>query len=789
LSERPSRYQRNLNLESSPQQANDLSDAFDLSKFFILLKKSLIWFVLFITICVAAVFLYLRYTNVKYQSTAELKLNKRSEASLFGFPTVSEESSNLNSLSGEVELIRSKLFLKEVVKQLPLDVTYELIGRFKNEERYKYIPFLLSYETECVNSTSFFVEIVDQNNFRISNDPESEKWISGSFGKPVRFNGCNYLLKKTGNFFADQTMFISIKNEEQVLDYLESKLQVAPENLNANTIRIAFEDYNPYKVQDIVQTISELYTDYSREQKNKANQLKITFLNTQLSEIESVLENYESYIESFTLKNKTSNPSRDLNEVIDQIINIDSTIYSIKYQKTNLQELKNNLQQDSINKLIIFNGTFNDQINKLITEYRDVADRLALAEMRYKGESQVIDEAKRELNLIDDRLKQAIAYSFETLDKQLERANQRKGNLISTFNELPAKSNELNQKMRFYSIYEELYLSLMQKKTEFQIAKAGTLAEVVILTPANYPRSSIGPSPKTLYIGSVILGVILCFVFLILRYLLYDQIISLTELERITRLPIVGTINRVRSGLAKKSGVLVFDKPRSQISENFRALRTGLNFMGMNKKEQVIAVTSSVSGEGKTFIAVNLAAVLSLSNKKVIILDLDMRKPRTQYAFNIEKNDEGISAILSGNASWEACVQKTQNENLHLIPSGVIPPNPAELLESEYFEQLISSLKDSYDIIILDTPPIGLVSDGIIALKHSNQSLYIVRSDYSKRGFIRDLHRNVELNQLKNISIVFNAAKNNKGGYGYYQDYYDESSKSLSNLKKIFNIG
>ena len=274
-----------------------------------------------------------------------------------------------------------------------------------------------------------------------------------------------------------------------------------------------------------------------------------------------------------------------------------------------------------------------------------------------------------------------------------------------------------------------------------------------------------------------------------MRYLLYDQIISLTELERITRLPIVGTINRVRSGLAKKSGVLVFDKPRSQISENFRALRTGLNFMGMNKKEQVIAVTSSVSGEGKTFIAVNLAAVLSLSNKKVIILDLDMRKPRTQYAFNIEKNDEGISAILSGNASWEACVQKTQNENLHLIPSGVIPPNPAELLESEYFEQLISSLKDSYDIIILDTPPIGLVSDGIIALKHSNQSLYIVRSDYSKRGFIRDLHRNVELNQLKNISIVFNAAKNNKGGYGYYQDYYDESSKSLSNLKKIFNIG
>jgi capsular exopolysaccharide synthesis family protein len=199
-------------------------------------------------------------------------------------------------------------------------------------------------------------------------------------------------------------------------------------------------------------------------------------------------------------------------------------------------------------------------------------------------------------------------------------------------------------------------------------------------------------------------------------------------------------------------------------------------------------VSSSTSGEGKTFVSVNLAAVLALSGKKTVILDLDMRKPRAQYAFNVNTNELGISAILSGAASWQQCIHKSQNDNLHLIPSGAIPPNPAELLESTYFNQLLEELKLHYDIVILDTPPIGLVSDGIIALKKADHNLYIVRSDYSKRQFIRDLHRNIQLNDIKNISLVFNAAKSSGKNYGYYQDYYDDnSSVSKNTLKKLFS--
>ncbi|GAA5040262.1 tyrosine protein kinase [Marivirga lumbricoides] len=782
-------YQRNI-AKGAPATAQSRNDMFDFKKFLILLKKNIIWVFLFFTLALLSIFLYIRYTNVKYQSYAELKLNKRNEASVFGFNPLSEESSNLNTLSGEVELIRSKLFLKQVIKKLPLDVTYEVIGRFKNEERYAYVPFRVKYQESCApKHLKMFVDIIDEQNFRISLNPEENKWKKGLFNQDFDFGGCTYQLQKTENFFVGETLFFTINSEESSLDYIESNLSVAPENLNANTIKITFEDYNLYKVQSIVETISELYIEYSREQKNKANQLKIEFLNEQLNQTAAVLSGYEAAIEEFTVENKTVNPANDLNKLITEIVKVDSMLFNYRFQLKELNKTQEIIKEDSIQIYQINTTLLPQNIYQHFNELIELNNSLLLAKMRYKSGSQIITETAQKKEVLLVRIQQMIDSRITFLEQQQASLLTRKKALEESFNKLPAKNNELNQKMRFYSLYEELYLALMQKKTEFQIAQAGTLAEVVILTPASLPKLPIGPSSKILYMGAVVFGLILSFVFVMVKYLIYDEINSLNELERLTHLPIIASISRLRKSIAKKGGVIVFEKPRSQISEAFRTLRTGLSFLGINEGKTVISITSSTSGEGKTFIAVNLAAILSLSSKKTIILDLDMRKPRAQHAFNIQSNDDGISSILSGGVHWKNCVHKTKNENLHFIPSGVIPPNPAELLESNLFTQLLSELRKEYDIILLDTPPIGLVSDGIIALKKSNYSLFVVRSDYSKRSFIKDLHRSIDLNGIENVSLIFNAAKKDNKSYGYYQDYYnDNGSKSLSTLKKIFNF-
>ncbi|HET8858604.1 GumC family protein [Marivirga sp.] len=789
MSNQKTRYKRNVESAHSHKPQNQEVEVVDFDKLKTILKKNLPWAIVIISISVFVAILYVRYTNVKYQSYAELKLNKRSDASVFGFNPLKEESSNLNTLSGEVELIRSKLFLKQVIQKLPLDVSYFVIGNLKNEERYKFTPFIVSYQESCAAyGQKFYVDIIDKENFRITQQPDSESWVSQKFGSYFTMNGCSYKLEITPYFFNSENLYFSIATTESLMSYVESNLTVSPENLNANTIKITFEDYNPYKVQAIVEEISEQYTQYSKEQKNRANELKIEFLNKQLKQTENELSNYETSIEDFTIENKTVNPSEDVSRLISEMVKMDSILYGINYQLGEIRNIENQLEKDTLSFDQINYLVLPSSMQPLFEEFSMLKRDFQMAKTRYKQESQVLQQKKLELNTLKDRIKSYLDNKVEILVDRKETILTRKIEIEKTFNRLPAKTNELNQKMRFYSLYEELYLSLMQKKTEFEIAQAGTLSEVDILTPANLPKSPIGPSTNLIYIGSFAAGFILSFIFIGFRYLLYDEINSIRELERLTTIPIIAKISRLRRYIAKKSGVIVSEKPRSQISESFRTLRTSLDFIGIKEGKKVISISSTTSGEGKTFISVNLAAILAMSSKKVIILDLDMRKPRAQYAFKLEQNEIGISSILSGGIHWKECINVTKTDNLHFIPSGIIPPNPAELLEGEYFDILLSELKEEYDIILLDTPPTGLVSDGIIALKKSDHSLFVVRADYSKRSFIDDLHRSLNLNNIKNISLIFNAVKKENKGYGYYQDYYnDNSSKSISTLKRLFN--
>ena len=790
MNNQQTRYQRNLEGNHSHKPQNQESEVVDFNKLKTILKKNLPWAILLISICVFVAFLYIRYTNVKFQSYAELKLNKRSEASVFGFNPLKEENSNLNTLSGEVELIRSKLFLKQVINKLPLDVSYHVIGRFKNEERYKFTPFTVSYEKSCASyGQKIYVDIIDKERFKLTTNPDQENWTTQKFGEYFIFNGCSYKLETTSSYFNTERLFFIISTPESLMSYVESKLSVAPENLNANTIKITFEDYNPYKVQAIVEQVSELYTKYSKEQKNRANQLKIEFLNKQLKQTENELSNYETYIEEFTIKNKTVNPSEDVSRLISEMVKMDSILYGINYQLAEIKNIQSQLDEDTLKFDKINYLVLPANMQPLFEEFSELKREYQMAKTRYKKESQVLLQRSIEINALKDRINNYLINKVEILQDRKGTILNRKREIENKFNQLPAKTNELNKKMRFYSLYEELYLSLMQKKTEFEIAQAGTLSEVDILTPANLPKNPIGPSTNLIYIGSFAVGFILSFIFIGIRYLLYDEINSIHELERLTSIPIIAKISRLKRYVAKKSGVIVSEKPRSQISEAFRTLRTSLDFIGIKDGKKVISISSTTSGEGKTFFSVNLAAILALSNKKVIILDLDMRKPRAQYAFNLDQNEMGISSILSGGIHWKECINVTKTENLHFIPSGILPPNPAELLEGDYFTELLNELKEEYDIILLDTPPIGLVSDGIIALKKSDHSLFVIRADYSKRSYIDDLHRTLNLNNIQNISLIFNAVKKENKGYGYYQDYYnDNGSRSISTLKRLFNI-
>jgi capsular exopolysaccharide synthesis family protein len=266
-----------------------------------------------------------------------------------------------------------------------------------------------------------------------------------------------------------------------------------------------------------------------------------------------------------------------------------------------------------------------------------------------------------------------------------------------------------------------------------------------------------------------------------LLYVINNKITSITEIEKIDTVPVLGVIPSSKH--VDDRGLHIVEHPKSVVSEAIRALRTNLDFFSANKKTKVITISSTVSGEGKSFLAKNLGGIMAYSSKKVILIDLDMRKPKGNGTSTFDDRTKGVSTVLIRKNSWQECLTPTPLENFDFLPAGPHPPNPSELLMNGEFEGLLDELKTIYDYIILDTPPVGLVTDGIMAMKRSDVSIYIFRANYSKKDFLFNLQRIININKFSNITTILNALPPGEKSYGY--GYYVNPGKP-NWLQKIF---
>jgi capsular exopolysaccharide synthesis family protein len=347
---------------------------------------------------------------------------------------------------------------------------------------------------------------------------------------------------------------------------------------------------------------------------------------------------------------------------------------------------------------------------------------------------------------------------------------------------MPDKNTEFSKNKRFYKLYEEFYLLMMKSKSEFEIAQAGTIPDFKILSPATLPHAPISPKNGMILGIGAMASLFISLLFIGVLYLINNKITTTHELENFMEVPLLGIIPS--SSNSNGQTLHVLEHPKSMVSEAIRTLRTNLDFFSAGSTKKIIAISSTVSGEGKSFIALNLGGVVALSNKKVILLDLDMRKAKTNLPVQIDDKSKGISTILIRKNTWRDCLIKTSLNNFDYIPSGPHPPNPSELLLNDEFTGLIDELKQHYDFIILDTPPVGLVTDGIMAMKRADISIYVFRANYSKKDFLLSLKRIIGINKFSNITTLLNAMPaNTEKGYGY--GYYEEVEKKHW-LKSIF---
>ncbi len=794
---------------SSPgnqEEEEDLLGGLDFIKILSIVRKNIVWILLIPALCLLGGYMYLRYTSPVYESSSSIKLEIKQKANLLGIndPT----ADGMANMSGEIELIRSKLIYDEVISRMDLGVSYFTYGRsrIKNEERFLNAPFRVEAVrlTPAAYDKSFDLTIQDGSEFVLAyTEDGKELSLTGTFGHPVKTRDFELIVRKT-QFYDPQTShtayYFVINSLNALNNYLATNLRVDVLNPSANIIGVFFKDKNVRKAHDIVNKIDSVYLNKTKELKNKANKQKIAFLEEQLQRTEDKLQEYESQMESLVVKNKTTDVDADVSKYAGKIDDLLKARSELTIQITllnRLQELINH--KDDLTSFIPSVPllpdpqlqTYTNDINRLQQERAMLATTTRETTFAFQTKEKQVRLARESASALINQNKRLLMDKAGQIEGQLRR-------LENDFAALPAKGTEYTRVKRLKDLTEKYYTLMLDKKAELGIAEAGTVEEFVVLSPASTPTVPIAPNRLFVFAGCAIAGLFISMLMITAKYFLHDTIANQRELERATTAPILGIIPAYVREKLNVSKLVVHRNPKASISEALRSIRTNLEFMFPNsQRKKIIAVTSTISGEGKTFVAINLGGVIALSGAKVVILDLDMRRPKVHTAFD-EENYNGLSTLLIGKHTLSECIRTSPIETLDFIAAGPTPPNPSELILRPEFDNLLKELQQKYDVIIIDTPPIGLVTDGVLVMRKADLPIYVVRAEYSKRVFIKNINKLIRNNNFSKLAVILNALRNTGQfgygygyGYGYGSSYYDDEeetkSKGIEKLKGLLS--
>ena len=555
-------------------------------------------------------------------------------------------------------------------------------------------------------------------------------------------------------------------------DFIGENLTVSPSSAEGSIIVLDFEDNVPLRAKEILDALSRAYIDINMENKSKSAEGKLNFIDMQLSAIDKTIKNSSKTIEDFKathilvdLNTKAELTAGKLSELETQLYEINMNI-NIKEGILNYIQTHKDLK--GINITSALQTGQNDATQNIILEIqKSINQRNELLNKYTKSHPSII-RINRQFISLRNSLQIALKGSLRTLQK-------RKQSLINIIKEstakmqaLPEQEQRLARLNRNFMVNEKIYSYLLQKRAETAINESSTVSEISIFESPIVAGIPIKPNHILIILTGLLLGLIFGIIQALLRGSLDNTIKSVEDIEKLTTIPIYGSLP------------FLHPKKKSQpYYEALRVLRTNLEFLQNTGKSKLITITSSVPNEGKSKTITELGKIIAKGNKKVIVLDMDMRRPTVYKQFDFS-NNIGMSTLLAGRNTLEEVIQKTEDINLNTITSGPIPPNPSELIMSDTLNEVIKELMLTYDYVLLDSPPIGMVSDAMIIMHKSDLNLIVLRSNYSKKEFISKINRLVDEHDL-NAGFILNAVelKDNAGfGYGFGYNYNTKDSNN-----------
>lgn len=769
-------------------------------RLFLAIRKSVIWLLIFLVISILGGYYYLKYTKPVFKASSIIKLDIQAEGIDIGIG-VNPFAKQMDNLSGEIELIKSPLVASEVVQSLDIGVYYSAVGKVLTTEIYKTNPFKLSIfsnEESIAYDKDFYVRFVSSSEFKLfTEDENGNSSKTFKIGELINLDGFKFALiwnTDAPNIGNQKEYIFKINSHGKLVSYLLSSVTVEVLNKDARTISISFTDYNKDKAVDIVNAFDSVYLKHSLSKKQISQEQTIAFIENQLENTSRKLEDSEKDVETFIRTYKTTSPGSEFAGVIEKIQALEEGKVLLVSQAKQLENIVNFIQKESVEENIVplVSGIENTQITNGINALNSLYKDKEMLKISSKSTTTPFRKIELEISIIKSQLLDYIVESKKTVVSKIQEIDTQISKFKNSFEELPSLETELNRLKRYNSLYEKFYLSLLDKQIQYQISKAGTVPEFTILSPARASSDPIHPDTKKIWLYFLAGGFLPGVLMMVARYALMNLILDPRDVEKKIKAPILGLVPSYKKKM-DASTLVVDHNPKSSISESLRSIRSNADFILPDKPNHLIGVTSTISGEGKTMFAINYAAVMALSGKKVVILDFDMRKPKIHVGFGVP-NNIGCSTILVGQTKWQDAVKKTRLANLDYITSGPTPPNPSELILRKEFDQLIFELFEHYDVVMIDTPPIGLVTDASAILNKTDLSVYVIRSGYSHKNTINNVNKLYASKKLKNLSVVINDIKlvgsygykyNYGYGYGYGYGYYDEDNKPKGFLSRF----
>ena len=459
-----------------------------------------------------------------------------------------------------------------------------------------------------------------------------------------------------------------------------------------------------------------------------------------------------------------------MSDIESKSLNIDFEIITLEKI---VEKLEDNPEIKTYELLAMLSGQQSEVfLSGMITSLQELLSRREILLFDITANSHKIvtldEQIQSKKNIIIDFVKSTILRlkSEKTEYAKKIREMENKTFVDSSYDEI-----EYARLMRLYAINEDFYSQLIQTKAETMISQAGYVSNNLILEKASIPPAPDSPILNHVILFALIFAFIVSILLVFLKYLLFNKILSTTDITEYTDIPVIGGVPVAKIDM-DVSQVVVHKRPKSMMAEAFRNIRTNFDFYPIEDKCRVITVSSTIAGEGKTFVGLNIAAIYAMTGKKVMMLDFDLRKPRLDKCFDVD-NIKGVSTILIKKHTYKECLHNSEIENMDFITSGPLPPNPAEIILGDNMKNMIEEIKQDYDILLIDTPPVGIVTDALITYKLAHNPVYVMRASISPKTFIENINSFAASSKLDNMSIILNGIEKSNGRYGYgYQTGY-----------------